>query len=97
MNTLIAYLQSLSKKPWFIAFRGFFLGAFITQLQAAYEAGHVDISLKALSHMIVGALIASTIALWHFYLPQPNSGNNTTESERSNNEKVESNSSSTSS
>lgn len=90
MKPFIAYLQSLSKKPWFILFRGFFIGAFVTSLQAAYEAGHVDMSLKALSHMIVGAAIASVIALWHYYLPQPNSGAATpAETERSN-EKVDS-------
>ncbi len=81
---IIAYLQRLVKKPWFITFRGLFIGALVTQLQAAYQAGHVDMSLQVLSHMAVGAVLAAGFAMWHLYLTPPNSGVPAAETERSN-------------
>lgn len=89
MNSLIAYLKTLVKKPMFIAFRGFFTGALAAQLDSAYNAGHIDLSWKALSQMLVGATVAAVIALWHLYTPKPIKANsvNNAESERSNEDK----------
>lgn len=72
MNKLVAFYKTFSNKPWFVAFEGMFVGTLFTQLEAMYEAGHVDFSLKTVGHMVLGAAIGSAMAVWKLYQPQPN-------------------------
>lgn len=71
MNNFIAWYKQLSNKPWFVAFEGMFVGTMFTQLQAMYEAGHVDFTWKTVTHMALGAAIGSAMAVWKLYQPQP--------------------------
>ena len=65
-------MESVMKSPWFITARNLFLGAFFTQLEEAYSAGHLDFSLKALTHCAIGGLILTGFSMYHLYQMPPN-------------------------
>jgi hypothetical protein len=65
-------IKPLFQRPAFIAFRGAFIGAFFSELQTSYSAGHLtSFDLKSLEHMAWSALVVSAISLWHLYIPVP--------------------------
>lgn len=84
MKQLLTYLtnywNSIKHNQGFVAFRGLFLGAFISQLQSAYSAGHLTFTGTAFVHMAYVAVFTSIISVWHLSMPAPTQTETTTSS-----------------
>jgi hypothetical protein len=61
----------MKSNPYLSAFIGIFVGTVLTQLQSAYDSGHLDFTGKGLVHMFLGAALGAGLSVYHLYLPQP--------------------------
>ena len=71
LSIIYNYWNSIKHNPWFITFRGLFLGAFFSEVQEAYTAGHMTFTITSIEHMIWIAITVALMSLWHLNMPSP--------------------------
>jgi hypothetical protein len=72
LTSLVTWYKSVKGKAWFVAFEGAFIGFVVMSIQADYQAGKLDLSGPSISHMLLGAIVAGIVAVWHLYVKPTN-------------------------